>query len=52
MTFDHLPQYEKKANISDMGRLGWGKAKIEAELAKCEIVCLLCHADRTVERRG
>jgi hypothetical protein len=26
--------------------------RVEAELDKCDIVCLLCHADRTVERRG
>lgn len=52
MSFDHLPEYEKLANVSDLITKGWGRAKIDAEIAKCEIVCLLCHADRTQYRRG
>lgn len=51
MSFDHLPEFTKAANVSDCIRLGWGKAKVDAEIAKCEIVCLLCHADRTYSRR-
>ncbi len=52
MSFDHLPQFEKVANVCDAIRLGWGRKKIDEEISKCEIVCLLCHADRTHDRRA
>jgi hypothetical protein len=50
MHFDHLPQYEKRMEIASMVRLGFSWSNIEAEIAKCELVCANCHADRTYER--
>jgi hypothetical protein len=48
MHFDHLPQYEKKFNISNPRTTR--KDKILAEIAKCELVCANCHAVRTYGR--
>lgn len=49
LDFDHLPGHVKRQNLSRMN--GWyGKAAIEAELAKCEVVCANCHRIRTHER--
>lgn len=51
MAFDHLPGTDKVANVADSIKLGWGRAKIDAEIDKCQVLCLLCHADVTRERR-
>lgn len=48
MQFDHLR--DKEINIADMIKRDWAKARIEAELAKCEMVCANCHAERTHKR--
>jgi hypothetical protein len=48
--FDHLPGYEKVADITRLVRTSkW--SKIEEELAKCEVVCANCHAIRTNNRK-
>jgi hypothetical protein len=49
LDFDHLG--EKSYNVSDaIARvLSW--ARIELEIAKCEVVCANCHRIRTHERR-
>lgn len=46
MQFDHIDPSTKTANI---GRLinGGSKAKLLAEIEKCEVVCANCHAERT-----
>ena len=49
LEFDHLPQFEKHEAIS---RLVLGnRGPLEAEIAKCEVVCANCHRIRTAERR-
>jgi hypothetical protein len=48
MDFDHLK--DKEMNLSDMIRRGFGKKKILAEVAKCELVCANCHRLRTFKR--
>ncbi len=47
--FDHLPKYTKKFNISEFK---WSKVNKELmdEIAKCEVVCANCHAERTWNR--
>jgi len=53
LEFDHLPGYEKKANIADMinGSLArQAKTQIIEEMAKCEVVCANCHRLRTHSR--
>lgn len=49
MDFDHL-SYDKLYNVSAM--TGHSLAKIEAEIAKCEVVCANCHRIRTKQRRS
>lgn len=51
MHWDHLPGTNKLISI---GRLKSSKApkdRVLAELAKCELVCANCHANRTYERQ-
>lgn len=50
MQWDHIST-NKEVNVSDAVRKGFGKARILAEIAKCELVCANCHAIRTWRRR-
>lgn len=52
MHWDHLPGFEKVATISDMIRHPgkYSQTDIDAELAKCELVCDRCHHRRGRER--
>ena len=43
MDFDHV-RGDKVQSISSMW--SWGRAKVEAEIAKCELVCANCHRVR------
>lgn len=49
MQFDHLPENSKLKALSEMA--AYGLATIQAEIAKCELVCANCHAVRTYNRR-
>ncbi len=49
LEFDHLPEFLKEHRIATMAA-GSTKAKIDAEIAKCEVVCANCHRVRTAER--
>lgn len=49
MEFDHLPGFEKMGEVSRFANNGKTKAMRE-EIAKCEIVCLICHKRRTASR--
>jgi len=51
MDWDHLPEFEKVANIN---KLIWcaSKEKVLAEIAKSELVCSNCHRERTHTRRN
>lgn len=49
MQFDHIGT-DKVASVSQMVR-GKGRAFVDAEIAKCELVCANCHALRTHRRR-
>lgn len=49
MQFDHVNPEAKVAGVSNLSR-----RKLEillAEIAKCELVCANCHAERTYQRR-
>lgn len=48
LQFDHLDGETKDGNLSKNLARSW--AWIEAEIAKCEVVCANCHAVRTAER--
>lgn len=49
MQWDHLPQYSKSANVSNLAKTG-RKSAVLAEIKKCELVCANCHALRTKNR--
>jgi hypothetical protein len=51
LQFDHLDASEKEAAVANMAARGASVARVLKEIAKCEIVCANCHADRTYRRR-
>ena len=50
MQWDHLPGQKKRAAVSTL-LLVHSKRQLEAEIAKCELVCANCHAVRTLTRQ-
>ena len=48
--FDHLPRFTKDLGIARLID-HMDPTRLEAEMAKCEVVCANCHAIRTAERR-
>lgn len=50
LDFDHLPGSVKRYRICTMA--GMRRSLIDAEIAKCEVVCANCHRIRTHERRA
>lgn len=48
--FDHLPEYEKIANLSQMAMNGSSYEEITDEYGKCDLCCCNCHYLRTLER--
>jgi hypothetical protein len=51
LQFDHLDDSEKQAAVANMAGHGLSVTRVVREIAKCEIVCANCHADRTHRRR-
>jgi len=51
LEFDHLPQFPKFMEISEMMMRGMAIESIVDEIKKCELICSNCHADRTHKRR-
>lgn len=49
MQFDHLR--DKSDNVGRLVGIGASDKKILDEVAKCELVCANCHAERTYRRR-
>lgn len=47
MHFDHLDGSSKLHNVSKMAGQNRTKRLIREEIAKCEVVCAVCHAHRT-----
>lgn len=47
--FDHLPGVEKSHAVSSLVAKG-DRELIDAEIAKCEVVCANCHRIRTASR--
>jgi hypothetical protein len=50
LDFDHLPGVDKEYRLATMAA-GSSKARIDREIAKCEVVCANCHRIRTAQRR-
>jgi hypothetical protein len=51
MQFDHLPEFEKVDSLSAMSNRGEPVSVLQAEIAKCEVVCATCHLYRTWVRK-
>lgn len=51
MHWDHLPEFEKVASLGDIVQYQ-NRTKVLEEIAKCELVCANCHAERTHCRLG
>ncbi len=49
LDFDHLPGTVKRYRLCTM--YGMKRELIDAEIAKCEVVCANCHRVRTADRR-
>lgn len=49
LDFDHLPGFPKLRNIGRLAKDG-GRARVYAEVAKCEVVCANCHRVRSLQR--
>lgn len=47
MDFDHRPGEVKLHNVGAMTRSVMSRAAIDAEIAKCDLVCANCHRVRT-----
>src|ERR1022692_3862160 len=50
LAFDHLPEFEKGYEINEMVRRCYSLVMIDAEIAKCCVVCHNCHAKITHDR--
>jgi hypothetical protein len=49
LQFDHV-RGRKRYNVSDMTSGRVSEETLHEEIAKCEVVCANCHADRTYQR--
>jgi hypothetical protein len=50
MQFDHI-RGTKKGNVASMAHQGVALSTLQSEIAKCELVCANCHAERTFRRK-
>lgn len=51
LDFDHIDPTAKANPGRGAFRTIWSWSRIEAEIAKCEVVCANCHRIRTAKRR-
>jgi hypothetical protein len=51
LDFDHRPESGKTADVMRLVRNGHSIARIESEIARCDVRCRNCHARVTAERR-
>lgn len=51
LTFDHV-RGKKRNDVSRLAADGASIQEIQAEIAKCEVVCFNCHMRRESQRRS
>ena len=49
LEFDHMKPEDKTAGVSRLAGNGASLARVQAEVAKCEVRCANCHRRRTIE---
>jgi hypothetical protein len=52
MHWDHLPGFEKEDSVATILQRTYSREAVLKEIAKCELVCANCHAERTHCRLG
>jgi hypothetical protein len=52
LEFDHVRGGPKVANVAYLVNRGYGLEALDAEIAKCDVVCANCHRRRTARRAG
>ena len=50
LDFDHMPGHTKSFDLSKAGGRSW--ERIFNEVEKCQVVCALCHRDRSMARKA
>ena len=48
--FDHLPEFVKVENVSDMCSQDYAWQRILDEIGKCQVLCVECHKEVTASR--
>jgi len=51
MHFDHRPGEEKVCEVSRLAKSNISTKQLLDEIAKCDVVCANCHADRTFQQQ-
>lgn len=51
MDFDHRLGVKKLAQVSDLTAKDCNPERLQAEIAKCDVVCANCHRERTHQRK-
>ena len=52
LDYDHLDSSLKVADVATLINTGQARAAVEAEIAKCDLVCATCHRYRTWKRKN
>lgn len=52
LEFDHLDRTTKHLSIANMVGRTYGEDRIRAEMAKCQVLCVICHRRKTAKQLG
>lgn len=52
LDFHHRDASEKEIGIAQLVNMGWSVARIDAEIAKCDVLCANCHRKLHWEQRA
>lgn len=46
LVFHHRDPSAKEIKLADLSHTGWGLKRVQAEIKKCDLLCLNCHAKK------